>query len=312
MTADLVPAEVLAPAPPLSDDDLERFGTWAGELATAADLPVANVAGDLDLQAGGEADPYLPEPVRRWRIDGDRTAAWAMAKLAAATDELQAAGELATEYHRQIDQWLDERSRRARATAAYMEAQLCDYGLRVREASGDSIKSVPLPHGRIKTTGSGAKATVADEPAVLAWAKSNLEGEALAEVVRVTEHVSVTNWRDHVELTTVVDQAEVVMANCGCVLTYTRGLDAFPPYQVTDDSRMDVVVARLAAIPGLGDGVQCPSCKDDTLVGNVTVQASHQVVVWSETGEEVPGAAVEPPKVTAKAVPTTSARELRP
>lgn len=305
MTADLVPAEVLAPAPPLTDDDLERYGAWAMVLADAAELPVPTVAGDLDLIAS--EDPNLPEPVRSWRIDGDRTAAWAMAKLQAADEELRHVAEVADEWHRQIDEWAAGRGKPLLATRAYMDAQLCDYALRLREATEGRTKSVKLPNGTVRTTGRPAKPAVYDEGAVLAWAKANLAPEQVQAVVKVTEHVSVTNWREVVQLDTVVDRAKVTLANCGCVVWYQR-TTGFPPYDVCDrDSDPSVgtdpkVLGSLPAVPGVGDGTTCLACGADTLVGDVLVEVSHLVVV-DETGNDVPGAEVEPEGVTAKVVP---------
>lgn len=103
---------------------------------------------------------------QRWRPTTDREAAFVMAKLAAATREINAAEAQADEWRERIGSWLYDTTRRATATRSWAEALLCRY-LEDRNAADPKVKSIPLPDGKITSTAGRIEWVVADPDAVL-------------------------------------------------------------------------------------------------------------------------------------------------
>lgn len=103
----------------------------------------------------------------RWQITDDRTAEWVMSRLAAATAEVEAAEVEAAEYRQRIDEWLADRTRRARATAEWADAHLRRWWQGEVEASGEKVLSRKLPSGKVGSTAGRLEWQVLDEAAAV-------------------------------------------------------------------------------------------------------------------------------------------------
>lgn len=188
LAIDEPPPELVGPANAGDDDEapldfratldaaLEQLGEIAADGGRSLEvLVVDSLAHEPDE---GTVSP-LPPQVRGWRISDDEQAEWAARRLAGAVEELERREAQRAAWVGRIDAWFERVSRRARGTAAYMTAQLEDYALRVRRASGDEVKRVDVPSALVQTRAQPAAVEVVDAEAFVAWAL-----EALPEAVR--------------------------------------------------------------------------------------------------------------------------------
>lgn len=114
----------------------------------------------------------------RWRVTDDRTAAWVMAKLAAATAELAEAEAAAEVYRSRIADWLEARTRKAVGTRKWAEFHLCSY-MEDLHAADPKVKSRVLPDGKLASTAGRLEWQVVDPAAAV----QALTDEGLAELV---------------------------------------------------------------------------------------------------------------------------------
>lgn len=122
----------------------------------------------------------------RWSITNDREAEWCASKLRAAAGEIADAEQLAAEYRARIDRWLDERTRRARATAAWATAHLERWG-RELHAADPKIKSRALPSGKVSSREGALEWRVVDEEAAIRiLADEGLDELVVSKVAGVT------------------------------------------------------------------------------------------------------------------------------
>lgn len=231
-----------------------------------------------------EAQAHAYEPAAaRWTVDGLGSAEWAMRNVARVDAEAVLVAEQARAWQERIDAWRIAAERRLRTRREFFVHHLTAYALAERERSDGKVKSIKLPSGTIRTSSAKAKPTVVSEQDVIAWARENLEPDEVAAVVKVTEKALVSELRKAVELVEVVDHLRVVCSPCGCIV------DPWP------------TVAGI--VPGHGDGVTCPSCESEALIGRWEVVASHSEV-RDRAGRPVPGVGVEPAHVEATVVPS--------
>lgn len=135
---------------------------------SAPDLPPHLVTGDGPDEEAEQVVAALAAifGVPRWRPTTDREAEWLMAKLAAASSEIAESEAFAAEYRQRIDDWLADRTRRARATSAWAEAHLTRW-LADLHAADPKTKSRKLPSGKVTSTEGRLEWTVADEAAAV-------------------------------------------------------------------------------------------------------------------------------------------------
>lgn len=131
--------------------------------AETTDHPVEIV----DLEVG-----EVPSDVwqQTFRIDGDRTAQWAMRHLAElradeARDTATYDAELA-----HLDEWATRRAKSREWGISFFERHLEDYARRQREATGGKRKSIDLPAGKVRTTIRKARIVVTDRDSFVEWA----------------------------------------------------------------------------------------------------------------------------------------------
>lgn len=115
----------------------------------------------------------------RWTITTEREAEWVMSKLAAASREIAETEQLAADYRQRIDEWLADRTRRARATSDWADAHLCRWWQREVEASGGKVLSRKLPSGRVSSMAGRLEWQVVDEQAAI----TALSHEGMDELV---------------------------------------------------------------------------------------------------------------------------------
>ncbi len=115
---------------------------------------------------------------QRWRITDERSAEFVMAKLKAADAEIGDAEALAADYRARIDDWLADRTRRARATHEWADAHLTRWWQEEVEANPKTL-SRKLPSGKVSSTAGRIDWQVVDEEAAI----RALADEGLDELV---------------------------------------------------------------------------------------------------------------------------------
>lgn len=127
----------------------------------------ADLDADLDVHdLAGTDNPNVPT------IRNDRHANHALRDLADARAAADAIDRIADEYAALIEGWRTRRRKGHDDTVAFRTGQLSDYLAR-RRAADDTIKSIDLPSGRIRSRTTADGVTVTDAAALLAWAHRN-------------------------------------------------------------------------------------------------------------------------------------------
>lgn len=109
-----------------------------------------------------------------WRIEDDRQASWALAKLAAAQAELAAIDDEYQGRLHLLNGWLAARGGKPRRTLEFMTDRLTAYALRLRRED-PKAKTLLLPEGKVSTRvpSSPWKVEVGNRGALVAWALAN-------------------------------------------------------------------------------------------------------------------------------------------
>lgn len=118
-----------------------------------------------------ETAPPLGDPDReRWKITGDRSAAWAMRQLAARNAEIDRIEGLARDEYDRIDAWAADASHGARADAEFFAAHLKAYYADLYDADPKLPKTYPIPGGKLQRRKNPDRVEVTDEDAFVGWA----------------------------------------------------------------------------------------------------------------------------------------------
>lgn len=205
-----LPADLMDVQPIPSDQldllaELSRaFPGSLPELTEAAATAEPFDAEQARLLEGGEADAILPPElvlaarapeVVRFAVTDRGLAEWAMRRLVEVSAIRAERKALAKQWRDEVDRWEREELRPLDAKATFFEGHLNAYMLRERAESGDTVKSIKLPSGTLKSTGSTKpKPAIEDQEALLAWAKT-LPEEVLAgehTPIKTTEEVQIS------------------------------------------------------------------------------------------------------------------------
>lgn len=266
MTEKLPPDLLLDEAPPFTDDELAMFFAWAD----SGDWPGEEMPDADELPPGAGPAPRWPGP------RSDAEAAWAMSKFREKAERAAALRQLAADRIARIGAWLDEALKAEGdldRSAAFFADHLERYAIARRISSGDKIKSLPLPDGKVATRASSAKAVVVDEEAALAWA----EKEAPDAIAR---RLLLTPLRASLELIEV--PTRIVCSPCAEVVSL--GLDGIDH------------PGAFAKAHQVGTAIECPSCGAEALVGQ---WLESELVAADADGAAAPGLGVEPARLSA-------------
>lgn len=150
--------DLLGDDAPFSDDD---FDAWAAQ----QDTPTTD---------GEPVTVEQVERVGRFRIDGPRTARWAIAKLRLHRDRLTEIETLAAEWRAplaaemaRIDEWVAAESARPHQSVSYFANLLEQWAIENRT---DTVKSFKLPGGTVSTRETAAKFEITDMDAAVTYA----------------------------------------------------------------------------------------------------------------------------------------------
>lgn len=278
-------------APPLTDADLERWEAAVMGLAdegamddeaAAAQLLEGEMA--LAVTPTGPVIEYQPPEQRRWRIEDDNAAEWAMRVVASIDADLADLAEKADGWQQRIQHWFRQGRRPLLARRVLLEHHLKDYARRERERD-PKRKTVKLPAGSVSSRAGSPQAKVVDEAQVIAWARANLTDDACAEVVKVVESVLVSKLREVVTVGDVVDAYdwEATLA-CSHV---EEG------YSLTIEDVPDVAEIRVCDVCAVD-----PDAPTNQPVASVQVRERTRLAVLDGEGNEVPGAMAEPGATT--------------
>jgi phage host-nuclease inhibitor protein Gam len=218
------------------------------------------------------ADALLP-PAPRWRIEDDGAAEWAMRKLARERQAFEDAHDQALAWCARIDKWWESTSAPLVRRIRWWEGHLEDYARRQREAGR---KTVSLPSGKVSTRPVPASVKVADEAQVLAGLPAEVRKLVVKESVRLRE----------LQAATAVARTATVHLACG------HSFEAV----VLDPKE-------------LGPSVVCPSCGEQEGRGPeehavVGVDLSAPIPVLKSNRKPIPGAIVEPERVSVTVKPS--------
>lgn len=269
-----IPPELAVDVEPIPADLLERWTNYVIETASDAGLDPEAIAATLTTD-----EAYVPEVIRRFVVDDDSKAEWAMRHVAAVVEDRGRLQSQAEEWSERIAQWFAQRDQPLATREAFFRSHLEQYALAVREASGGKTKSVTLPSGRVATTATGPKIVVESELELLSWVRENLEPDQVAVVIKTTEKVLVSELREAVVLVEL--PSKIVLSPCACL--------AAPPVEF-------VTVEEVAAWSP-ATAVTCPSCGGEALVGQ---WVETYLAVRDEAGRPVPGADVAPGSISAR------------
>lgn len=193
---------------PLSDADwqslLDRFER---EAETQSRVDPCEVAIEL---AGRESAPFS--------VCDERTATWALARLAEHDEEIERVNGEYAAYRNQLEAWAHARTKRPASGAEYLRAQLTRWAVKQREANPSGAKSWPLPTGKVATRLGSDRVAIEDQAAVVDWVKSNLPAGLVKDLVQVKESVRVSDLTSYVSVGETVTSA-VVELECGHQVT---------------------------------------------------------------------------------------------
>lgn len=252
----------------------------------AMDEPPPYTDAELDRYFDGEADDELYARIMGSRIETNDHAEWALRKLALLGETLDMINTQHDEWARRIEQNRGKLVAPLQARVHHFRGQLEDYMVRVREASGDKVKSIPLPSGKLASTGSDEAVEILDEPAVVAWIMTLPDDERAPLLSAPKPLVSQLRSRAAIR-----DQAMVLVrwrARLFCEhyveqeTTHADGEDTTPPW-IT------------------GEELECDVCNEKARVELVELETepvTHKVVLDVETAEPIPGLGVRPAKIT--------------
>lgn len=262
----LLPPEIFNDEPPLTDEELAAYF----ETLDTAEYDTGHEMGDLV----GVSDVALDRHrANRWEIDGPNTAAWAMAKFAEAEAAIAELSMQKQEYVTRIAHWFDNSAKSHQRSLEFFAGHLTRYAVERRLATDGKEKSIKTPSGIVKTTATARAIEIEDPDEVVTWAI-----EHAAEIVKHRAPVvNVTDVRTVVALVDV--PTKVVLSPCACVVAPTIPHDL--------------------KVWQLGNGVTCPACNQDALVGR---WLETMPVVVDESGDLVPGLVVRNGTISAKVV----------
>jgi hypothetical protein len=201
-----LPAELLTETPPIGDDD------WAGLIATDSFT-------DVDDES------------RRWQITDEKTAAWAMAKLAEYDAQIEEVRVQVAEWRDRLDGYERDRTAEPMRRASFLEGRLARWALDRRAANPKGPATFPLPSGKIRTQVRKATVDIASAPSAIAWLKAN-RPKLAAQIVKTVEKILITDVRKYVEVSDSLVGFEVGLS-CGHVV------DIDGPAEVGQEVRCD-------------------------------------------------------------------------
>lgn len=127
-----------------------------------------------------------PEQRERWRVDGDKTATWALGKLKAARAEAERLRANAKELIEEIQFQLGLDLKGPEDDASFFESALIEYRRTLEDANPKLPKTYKLPLGRLKTRVGSKSTLVSDPDALVAWLTEHGKTEAVKAEPRVS------------------------------------------------------------------------------------------------------------------------------
>jgi phage host-nuclease inhibitor protein Gam len=152
-----------------------------------------------------------------WRIDGFETANWAMRKLKAAQERLDAINRQALDEAAKISDWANRVSAGPLRDKTYFENALAHYLLELRRAD-ENTKSLVLIDGEVNSRSVPAKAVVSDADVFKKWASDN----GHPEFIRIKSEVDLSALKDAVRF----DGDLVILEETGEVIDGLLGIEA--------------------------------------------------------------------------------------
>lgn len=142
-----------------TDAEREDFAAMTDAALEPADFP-ENALGEL-------SDEEHEAALEAWRIDGARTAAWALRRYRRAAADVERAVGLADELRAQADEYEAQVKARANRDLTYFEGRLRFW--HAVETDGRKTKTVELPGGKLTARKGSVRAIVEDEKAAVEW-----------------------------------------------------------------------------------------------------------------------------------------------
>jgi hypothetical protein len=139
----------------------------------AAQAFAARCDNDRRAAAGLDPLPELTEAAEAWRVDGDRTATWALRKIAEYEAEVARLRTAAEHERERIERWEERVTAEPLKSIAFFREHLIRYRRTLELDNPKLAKTYKLPGGTIART-KGRTSVVVDEPdAFVLWALEN-------------------------------------------------------------------------------------------------------------------------------------------
>lgn len=148
------------------------------------------------------------EQERRFVVDDDNKACWALRKIKEKQEKIEQKKELAETQVRQINEWLESETEKLEKSIEFLKSLLHEYAVRLREKE-PGLKTHSLPFGDLQFRKQQPEWKY-DEEKLL---KSLKESE-LTEYIRIKESVDKANLKK----SAVIQDGKVVEKNTGIVL----------------------------------------------------------------------------------------------
>lgn len=161
-------------------DDLHEHLLEAEELPPEwlAWLDSEGVPGEPGERGGTIVQSDAEKPETPWNISGDRTATWALRKIAEAEAELRRIKDAADQEIKRVSAWRDRAGRQPQRTADFFRDRLREYlralieegKVKLTSKGGGTYK---LPAGDLTRRAGSTSVEFYDEEAFIAWALDN-------------------------------------------------------------------------------------------------------------------------------------------
>lgn len=193
-----IPHELAMDDEPLSTEVLARLDEAFAAATDDGVTELSSVLLDPLTDEGAPAAAHLvPDEIRRWSIDDDGAAEWAMRHVAEIDGELLELTERRDDWQARIDGWFAQRSQTSLRRRAFFQAHLVSYGERRRAANPKGPATLVLPSGRITSRTVKPVVRCVDDETLAAWLAERelLVAPDGADVMKVSTKVYATPLR---------------------------------------------------------------------------------------------------------------------
>lgn len=167
------------------------------------------------------------EEKERFVIDDDNKACWALKEIKKLQEKVAQKEELAKTQKRQIDEWLEDETKKHQESINYLESLLMQYGFELKKKD-PKLKTHSLPFGDLRFRKQQPKWEYDDAKLL----ESVKEAE-LNEVIKIKESVNKAGLKKLVKKEkAVIENGQVIITDLGVVLEGVQVVDRPERFEV--------------------------------------------------------------------------------